>query len=163
MCLLNFPSCIIQSVASASYKAAKKAAKPAKAAGATTAPAADELELEDELLDDEAVELEPEELLLDEVAVETAEPPLEMVLAVAPEAVDSEEPVVVAAVPVEVAEAVAAVEVTPPQADSKEDCSSFSAEVALASSTEFSELRAEPLRVDWAAASSPASWVCTLR
>lgn len=146
---------------STSYRAAKKAASPAKAAGATTAPAAEELD--EELLDEEAVELESPELLLVEVAVETAEPPLETVLVVSPEAVESEEPVVVAdsALPVEAAEV--GVAVTPPQADSKEDCRLLSAEVALASSTEFSELSAVPLRVDWAAASSEASWVWTLR
>lgn len=139
-----------------SYRAAKKANRPAKAAGATTAPAAEELEVELELLDEEVpVAEEPEELVLVEVPVETAVPSLETVLV----SVDSPVAVDEAAESVPVTEAVL---VTGPQLDTKEACRLSRADLALASRTEFSERRALPLRVDWAAASSEASWVCTL-
>lgn len=147
-----------------SYRAAKKAARPANAAGATTAPAAEELELDDELLDEVAVD-EPVVLEV-EVAVETAVPSLEMVLVPvdSPVAVESEEPVepAVAELSVLVVAALVTVGTEGPHWDANEDCRPSRADLALASSMEFSEMRALPLRVDWAAASSEASWVCTL-
>lgn len=93
-----------------------------------------------------------------EVPVETAVPSLETVLV----SVDSPVAVDEAVESVAVMEASLKVLVTGPQADTKEACRLSRADLALASSTEFSERRALPLRVDWAAASSEASWVCTL-
>lgn len=114
--------------------------------------------LELELLDELAVEEESEELVLVEVPVETAEPPLEAVVV----SVDSPVAVDEAVESVAVMEAPLRVLVTGPHSETKEACRLSRADLALASSTEFSERRALPLRVDWAEASSEASWVCTL-
>lgn len=54
------------------------------------------------------------------------------------------------------------VAVTPPHAVSKDEYRLPRALAAEASSDEYSAMSAAPESVDWAAASRPLSWVCTL-